>query len=584
MSDSWGPDSTPNGGDGPPSPPPPPPPPVAPDLDLTTESTVSTKKGIGGRVAAGAVGVALLVGGSAFALTQSGDDGPSTPEAAVDALLDAASNEDVLGVLAAMEPGERDLLRDSVQGMFSEFERLEVVDDSFELTGIEGIDIEFSDVTYRVEDVRPGLSRVYFTGGEVSGTIKADELPIGEFVQDTLDRFEADISGFEESGTEPITDDDTFLAVVDGDDGWRVSIGYTAAEAARTSAGLPVPTDVITPIGADSPEAAVEGMMRSIASLDTRDMVARLSPTEFRALQEYLPLFVDLDAATAEAQGAVTMSVDNIELSSDTSGDKASVYVDALGMTIEVEGETVSFDYAESCVAVETTFPEFQEVIGEFDLDPSNICIDDLNRIQEEAIGSMGLGLTPAVGFGGPADFDYGEIGITTVRSGGEWYVAPLTTYLDLTITGLQAMERADLDTMVETFETMFYGGFEQSFEVTGDAIGGFDDFESFEDFGEEFEGGLGPGVTALSPDDVITIYESGQTWGLGLDPADERLIADTLFGAFAADPVVIDCMMFELAFLSTDDLQALVTSIKTDTDPSQDLQQFVFESFDYCA
>lgn len=134
-------DPGPFGGE-PPTAPPPPPPPAAPGtVDLRSETAVRSGGGIAGRVVAGVVGAVLLVGGVAFAATQLGNDGGAgDPEAAVRAMFDAIADEDVLGLLATLEPGERDAISAPVEQLFEELERLEVLDDSFDLAGIDGID------------------------------------------------------------------------------------------------------------------------------------------------------------------------------------------------------------------------------------------------------------------------------------------------------------------------------------------------------------------------------------------------------------------------------------------------------------
>ena len=56
-------------------------------------------------VAAGAFGVVALAAG----------DGADSPEAAVDAFFDAIDHEDVIGVLEALDPEERQILRPAVE-------------------------------------------------------------------------------------------------------------------------------------------------------------------------------------------------------------------------------------------------------------------------------------------------------------------------------------------------------------------------------------------------------------------------------------------------------------------------------------
>ena len=461
-----------------------------PMLTLESEEPVQRRRGVGGRVVAGAVGVLVLLGGLAFAVTQAGSSGPSNAEEAVRELLQAASDEDVLGLLAALDPGERDALRGPVEDLFGHLERLEVLDDDFDPSDVGGIDLSFDDVQLRSEPVRDDLVRVYFTGGTVTTAYQADELPIGDFVSDTLDAFGADISGQSDSDTSDITDDDTFLVARNGADGWRVSIGYTAAEAARLDAGLPLPASGVTPVGAESPEAAVEGMIDAIARLDLEGTIARLSPGEMGALHDYAGLFLpDAEAELAQQveESGVQITVDDLSLRSETSGDRGSVFVDSFAITVTTDSETVSVSTDGECVTV-------TGLEGDIDspFDDGPICSGDLDQVYEDAMSQSGF---DELGVDMPTfpPFETPEIGISTAEVGGKWYVAPVETALDSAVSLLGAIERSHLDAFVEMVQGFFgaWGVSTETFSETGTIIEGGDfdyapdDFEDFEDFGE---------------------------------------------------------------------------------------------------
>ena len=532
--------------------------PVEPDLTLETEDQVTSGGGIGGRLIAGIVGAVLLLGGTAFAVTQIGSSGgPSSPEAAVDELLEAASNEDLLGVLGALDPDERDALRGPVEDLFAELERLEVLDASFGLGAVAGIDLDFADVTYRTEPVRDGLSRVYFTGGTVTGSFDSDEIPIGDFVTDTAERFGADLSGVQESETNDIEDDDTFLAVRDTSDGWRVSIGYTAAEAARIDAGQPLPAAGIEPIGADSPEAAVEDMINAATQLDIEGVIARLSPGEFRALQDYSALYMpDVDAAMGSAPDDFDFTIDELELRSETDGNRGSVFIDSLAFSITAEGMTVTVATDGECVQIGGD-------LGELGLEGTpfengEFCADDAQAAYDDLVGQMGLDENPFADF--PPIERTPELGISVARIDGGWYVAPIATGLDAMVEGLRLIDRAHLDAVVDIVEGFLSGAAFTEFEAVGDEIidGGFDE-------------GFGDDVILQDPDDG--------GFGGSID-------FDTLFElseAISPDADTADCIFGQL--LSNDDLvlRDLIDSFEFDVEPTLEGRAAIEEAFEFC-
>jgi len=451
--DPWAPD-----GSGAELPPPPTAPPLAIDEPATVDATPIHRGGIGARVGAIGMGIALLVGGGAFAATQVGGSGGSEdPEAAVAAMFDAMGDEDVLGMLAALDAGERDTLRGPVEDLFEELERLEVVDDDFALTGIAGVDLEFDDLTYRTEPILDGLARVHLTGGTASYAVDGAELPVGDFLADALERFDVDLGALDEQDRDDVAGSDTFLVARETDDGWRVSLGYTAAEAARLSMSKPVPATGMAPIGAESPEAAVEGFLRAATQVDLRGLVARLSPAELRALHHYWPVLVDeSDLPTADDLDA-TIELTDLELEADVDGDRARVSIRSIGADWTTDDFDGGATYADGCVTLRGDARDEIEEELDVTLDGDRICLDDLQDLVEEAQGGDQLGVRglddalPDLG-------ELPELAITTTEVDGRWYVAPIGTLADAGLDGLRALDREDLESALDAFEDIFGG------------------------------------------------------------------------------------------------------------------------------
>src|SRR5204862_364744 len=93
---------------------PPPPPPIGIDVlpAYAPPPPEPPRRGDRGRIigVAVAIVVALLAGAFAVNALQSSDNGASSPEEAVAKLFEAIGNEDAIGVLDTLEPGERDVL------------------------------------------------------------------------------------------------------------------------------------------------------------------------------------------------------------------------------------------------------------------------------------------------------------------------------------------------------------------------------------------------------------------------------------------------------------------------------------------
>ena len=85
-----------------------------------------------------------IVGTGTFAVARmAGDDeagGAATPEEAGLAFFEALGNEDLLGMVEVMLPGERDALRGPITDIVEELTRLEVLSDEADAAAVTGVD------------------------------------------------------------------------------------------------------------------------------------------------------------------------------------------------------------------------------------------------------------------------------------------------------------------------------------------------------------------------------------------------------------------------------------------------------------
>jgi hypothetical protein len=429
---------------------------------ITPEPTQLIKGSSGGKVAAGVVGVGLLAAGSLFALTQfsATDGGGSSPKAAVESLLDAVGDEDIIGVLEALSPAERNLLVDPVQRTSDELARIGILPDDIELTGISGIDFEFEGLEYQVVMIRDDIATVEVVAGSLTTRVTGDELPVGPLVNNVAERFGQPIDIPDTTATSDIgAGSETKITTIKRNGSWYISIGYSIAEAARieakediTTAGERIPTN-----GQASPEAAGAAMVQAFADLDLEAMVGVLPPDLFEALYDYGPSFIPeaqraLDAA---ADGAVDITISDLQLSSRIDGDRALVFVDGIEIEISAFGESVSAAFKDGCGSVTMPDGTMQEA-----------CTKD----------AAGNGLPEGMELLQPLVDRLSEIefGLTTVKVDGEWYSAPIHTSIDVGLSMLGAIEPDDITTVADGIDTLaesFMGLADEQFGAVGETV-----------------------------------------------------------------------------------------------------------------
>lgn len=436
-----------------------------------------SKVAVGGAVVAVlAVGLAGLFAVQRFSGEATG--GAATPDQLGADLLAAVEAEDVLGVIDTMSPGERDSLGDPFVEMVGELQRLEVLSAETDLSRLLGFDIELTDE--QVEVRTTNVADIVTVSLTADATIAIDgaSLPIGSFIEDQLPEDALDeLRNTRETQTDEF---DLELAAVQDGDRWYFSVFHTIAELARVdSGGGPIPAEGIVAAGGDSPEAAIDRMLDHIERLDLRGIIAMLDPAEAAALQRYAPLF--LDEAEAElAEVPFEWRIDVREFRVEGDGDERTVFVDALGISGEFEGAPFSVRFSDGCVRAEFDGETTEQCTSSADDELGSIFAD------APAIEAFGASLEEAFS-------DVEPIGLELRRRDGAWYVSPFATVTDAVLAMLRALDRNELDRLVEDGTAAadeFFGMFLGGFGLGGDV--GFDDeFGIEEEFGDEDDFGF---------------------------------------------------------------------------------------------
>ncbi len=374
--------------------------------------------------AAVVIGLLAMVAGAVFFARSLGkaEGGADTADAAVRRLFDALSNEDLLGMLEALPPSERDPLRSSLPQLTSELGRLGILRSDLNLSDIAGVELAFSGLRLASTAIGPGVTSVAVTAGRSTYRVDPQRSPLGDFVRQLLPPDMAKVV----EGEDDLADDEITLTAVRENDRWFVSLWYTVAEDARGDAPPPNFGNGLIARGASSPEQAVEELLRSASVLDVRRLIELMPPDEARALHDYAPLFLpQAEEAISEARGMFNAQIRELEVSSRRSGQTAAVKVDKISFRAEVPSLGISADFDGECM---TTTGEF------FGTDePQRLCGDEVQL-------PPGLPRLPTP-----------DIGIIAVARDGAWYVSPTRTTLEGVISLLKSLDRD----MLEAFKEM---------------------------------------------------------------------------------------------------------------------------------
>lgn len=424
---------------------------------------------VGGAVAAvlatGAAGVFAVSN-----LTGATQGGAASPAELGTSLLEAIENEDVLGVIDVLSPGERDVFRDPLVDLVSELTRLEVLSTDADLSRILGLDVELSNERVSAVSTNvPDITNIDLRADAVI-TFDGAEVPVGALITDNVP---ADALT-EMRGTR-LTETDEFdlrLTAVEEDGRWYFSVFHTIAEVVRqeTAPGTLIPLQGIGADGAESAEAAFDGVLDRVEDLDLTGLLRTLNPGEAAALQRYAPLFIE-PAESALAEVPLDWEITRREFRVDESGDTATVFLDAIGVEGVIEGESFSFEFADGCVRAGAGGESFEQCDDE--------AFEDTTGVLDDAPETKRLIDTFTEAFS-----DMEPSGLEMRRTDGLWYVSPITTGSEAFLNVLRALDRSELDAIIEQapaagdeFVDAIFGGLNG---LPGSLDGGFATDDSF--------------------------------------------------------------------------------------------------------
>ena len=417
-------------------------------------------------VAVLAVGAAGVFAVSRF--TGAAEGGAGSPTELGTALFTAIENEDVLGVTDLLLPGERDLFRQPMIDLVSELSRLEVLTPEADLANIAGVDItlDATSVTARNTNVADIVN--VDLHADVSATVDGNAFPIGDLVTDNMDPDEvAEIRGTVETTTEEL---EGTLTAVEQDGRWYFSVFYTAAEMTRADTEYDIPAEGIGADGADSPEAAFDVVLDRLEALDVAGMIRALNPGEAAALQRYAPLFLDeAEEAIAEAP-PFELAITDRQFHVDGDGDQRTLIIDGLTITASGEDEFTGEPHALE-IRIEGACTHVTADDESFDF-----CAGDTSSIPEvDEFLADSPAITAFVDSLGRALSDIEPIGFEMREFEGAWFLSPTASYTEAMLAVLRALDRQELDELIELAEPAADEFFDQIF-------GGYGEFEEYPD------------------------------------------------------------------------------------------------------
>jgi hypothetical protein len=417
-----------------------------PAVDYSTPPAPKRSKG---KVIGLVVGCVAIVAAGVFAITKivGGDEdngGADSPVGAVELLVDSANAQDLLGVIDAVLPSEREAIGEPLLDMIEEAKRIELLSPDADPKQISGFGIDY-DLTYGEPQQLADDLMVVPVDGTNNSVADLDELPIGALLTD---------NGVDPSGqTEGPGEREVHgrIVTVQRDGRWYVSLGYSLGELARTSIGepdWPALDEGTTPKGAETPEGAVDAVFAALEKTSLGDLLAVLNPNEAEVLQRVSPWWLDnaQDAIDGALDGGDwSVEIKDPEYTVTKDGDRAVVSVSSLEAEFDL-GESGKIVFKDGCVSM----PDGGDPVCVGNLDSSEVVDDQLEAF---GLGDVSDELKDVQTSIMEALADLDQQGIVVTKVDGQWYVSPIGSTTKALLDVMKALTRTELDGIIESVE-----------------------------------------------------------------------------------------------------------------------------------
>ncbi|MBB5908983.1 hypothetical protein [Actinoalloteichus hymeniacidonis] len=394
---------------------------------------------IGSVVAVVAVAAAATGTWFAFNNSETAVAGEATPSDAATRLLTATGSNDVVGLFDTLAPVEAQLSRDYLEATVSELTRLEIFEPGTDPSAIQGWGttlegLEFDQASE--ERINDHLVITQATAGTLTVNSDLAELPLTDsFVAAAFP------DGLPEGENEQIDfaelDEPLRIATIQVGDDWYPSLFYTIADYGLREEGMTWPESSVQPVGADSPEAAVQEFVAAAGSGDVEKLVGMTPPDEMGVLYDLAPLFLDEIPSMTDDPNGVTVT----DLQTSTRESNGSTVVMLESISIEGSGpqEQATITINGDCIDIAVSG-------GPTD----NMCIDDIVAQMEIAAQQEGAALPPELAaFAERLLTNVLDIGVATVEVDGRWYVSPVRNVGEIFMLLLQSTEPGDIQTLI---------------------------------------------------------------------------------------------------------------------------------------
>jgi hypothetical protein len=362
----------------------------------------------------------------------------------VTSLVSDLNKSDLLGILDHLPPGERSALRGPLSELISQAKRLHVLRDTADPSQVTGVDVTATGITFAAsgdETVNDHVKVIKIVNGTVTINADLNRVPFTEqFLRAAFPQ------GIPASATSHETIN---LAQVNRDNGpvriaaeqvggrWYPSLFYTIADSQVHQNGgtNPGPSDYIAAKGASSAVEAVKQAVVALQHGDYQRLIELTSPDEFRVLHDYGGVILRNAPPTS---GSSRFTLKDLQLNTRQVSDATRVTLKSV--TFDVPGHETTVAVAGNCLEITA------------DGDYRKLCATDIiNGLNTGPLRGRALTAEQSAAL---SRFASGipRIGVDVTSTGGQWYLNPARSYLDLSNALLEPLQDNDLLVLLKLF------------------------------------------------------------------------------------------------------------------------------------